>query len=198
MGGEWHLNHIYSMNHAEVINASHSDSSAEIDYTHVWQIGVSWTQTWYVQYISINAHLYFHRHMHFDHLQCTTCTISIHMQGIERRVCTILVSESTHATWYKRQFSKTLWYLPSSLSPNLPFSLCSFEIVLNVLHDMRWGGKVSECPLPLGPDLCRDAVYDHALCPSHSATFLHLLQPLLDSLPSDGQVALLFLQKQLE
>ena len=30
--GEWHLNHIHSLNHAEVINASLLDSSAEIDY----------------------------------------------------------------------------------------------------------------------------------------------------------------------
>ena len=30
--GEWRLNHLHSMNHAKVINASLSDSSAEIDY----------------------------------------------------------------------------------------------------------------------------------------------------------------------
>ena len=30
--GEWRLNHIHSVNGAEVINASVSDSSAEIDY----------------------------------------------------------------------------------------------------------------------------------------------------------------------
>ena len=32
--GEWHLNHSHSMNHAEVINVSHSDFSAEIDYRY--------------------------------------------------------------------------------------------------------------------------------------------------------------------
>ena len=31
--GEWSLNHIHSMHGAEVINASCSDSSAEIDYS---------------------------------------------------------------------------------------------------------------------------------------------------------------------
>ena len=31
--GEWRLNHIYSINHAEVINASSSESSAKIDYS---------------------------------------------------------------------------------------------------------------------------------------------------------------------
>ena len=31
--GEWRLNHIHSINGAEVINASVSDSSAEIDYS---------------------------------------------------------------------------------------------------------------------------------------------------------------------
>ena len=31
--GEWRLNHIHSVNGAEVINASASDSSAEIDYS---------------------------------------------------------------------------------------------------------------------------------------------------------------------
>ena len=31
--GEWRLNHIHSINGAEVINASCSDSSAEIDYS---------------------------------------------------------------------------------------------------------------------------------------------------------------------
>ena len=30
--GEWRLNHNHSINHAEVINVSCSDSSAEIDY----------------------------------------------------------------------------------------------------------------------------------------------------------------------
>ena len=30
--GEWRLNHIHSVNHAEVINVSLPDSSAEIDY----------------------------------------------------------------------------------------------------------------------------------------------------------------------
>ena len=30
---EWRLNHIHSINGAEVINASFSDSSAEIDYS---------------------------------------------------------------------------------------------------------------------------------------------------------------------
>ena len=33
--GEWRLNHIHSINGAEVINASVSDSSAEIDYSVV-------------------------------------------------------------------------------------------------------------------------------------------------------------------
>ena len=33
--GEWRLNHIHSINGAEVINASVSDSSAEIDYRHI-------------------------------------------------------------------------------------------------------------------------------------------------------------------
>ena len=31
--GEWRLNHIHSMNHAEVMNASLSDFSAEMDYS---------------------------------------------------------------------------------------------------------------------------------------------------------------------
>ena len=31
--GEWRLNHIHSINEAEVINVSCSDSSAEIDYS---------------------------------------------------------------------------------------------------------------------------------------------------------------------
>ena len=31
--GEWRLNHIHSINHVEVINASLSDFSAEIDYS---------------------------------------------------------------------------------------------------------------------------------------------------------------------
>ena len=83
---------------------------------------------------------------------------------------------------------------PSPSLQMFSLSLCSFEVVLNVLHDVRGGSKVSESALPLSPNLCRDAVHDHALCPSHPATLLHLLQPLLDSLSSDRQVALLFLQ----
>ena len=36
--GEWHLNHIHSINGTEIINASFSDSSAEIDYRSFFQV----------------------------------------------------------------------------------------------------------------------------------------------------------------
>ena len=36
--GEWRLNHIHSINSAEIINASVSDSSAEIDYSAMLSI----------------------------------------------------------------------------------------------------------------------------------------------------------------
>ena len=36
--GECHLNHIHSINGAEIINASFSDSSAEIDYRSFFQV----------------------------------------------------------------------------------------------------------------------------------------------------------------
>ena len=34
--GEWRLNHIHSINGAEDINASVSDSSAEMEYSKIW------------------------------------------------------------------------------------------------------------------------------------------------------------------
>ena len=36
--GEWHLNHIHSINGAEIINTSFSDSSAEIDYRSFFHV----------------------------------------------------------------------------------------------------------------------------------------------------------------
>ena len=39
--GEWRLNHIHSINGAEVINASVSDSSAEIDYSMYLRIYIT-------------------------------------------------------------------------------------------------------------------------------------------------------------
>ena len=41
--GEWRLNHIHSVNGVEVINASVSDSSAEIDYSNTHQLVVGMT-----------------------------------------------------------------------------------------------------------------------------------------------------------
>ena len=81
----------------------------------------------------------------------------------------------------------------SLLLSSLRHSLSSLEVVLDVFHDVRGGGKVGESPLPLGPHLGCDAVHYHTLRPSSPAPFLHLLQPLLNPLSSDGLVALLFL-----
>ena len=41
--GEWRLNHVHSINHAEVINASLSNSSAEIDYSALFHLIFSQT-----------------------------------------------------------------------------------------------------------------------------------------------------------
>ena len=116
--GEWRLNHIHSINGAEVINASVSDSSAEIDYsTRFNGVGTNMDIDWdykgaYTLYITCSIYMYMYMYM-------CKCSAALHV-GTARKFWLLPCSNSF-------LLSSLLFSLPPSLPPSLPSSLPPLE-----------------------------------------------------------------------